>query len=218
MTLRLLSAYLFQFHRLPLPAMGTLLLHKHVTRLSIIDKKIYPGSFSIEFNDHEAGVDHLAQWLALQLNCSTDEAIHALRDYVVKLKDYLTHSDTLMWGNLGQLLKTETGHYTFRGNELLPFGYASLPAEKMIRSNAEHKVLAEDRNYTGEALVQLLKNTKSKKVGKRVYFSAAAIGLCLCIIIYMFIVNKNMSEKHQLHFKMNTKSAPDTYIILSSDE
>ena len=217
MTLRLLSAYLFQFHRLPLPELGTLILNKQASQFNILNRNIHPCFFSIELNSNEGDVSHLVQWLAIHLSSSADEAAKILYEYVYKIKDHLNNSDQLIWGNLGVLKKTGSGNYTFKGNTLTPLGYISIHAKKVPRK-PKNKVLAVDSSDNDDALVQLLKNSKGKKLSSMVYLSAITLGICLLMVSCMLLMNKDIREKHQQQFKINSKAAPDTYTILSKDE
>ena len=155
--------------------------------------------------------------MAIHLNSSADETVKILYQYVNKIKDHLNNSDQLIWGNLGVLKKTGSGNYTFKGNTLTPLGYISIHAKKVPRK-PKNKVLAVDRSENDVALVQLLKNSKGKKLSSRVYLSAIMLGICLLMVSCMLLMNKDIREKHQQQFKINSKAAPDTYTILSKDE
>lgn len=218
MTLRLLSQYLFQFHRLPLPELGTLVLTRHTAQLNMIDQMIEPGAYKVELRMNESDSRHLTEWLATHLNRSADEVVLILKDYVIKIKEHLNNAENLIWGNLGVMEKAESGHFIFQGNVLKPIGYESFHAGKVIRTNSELKVLAGDHTYVGRDLVELLRNTKRKKVSKKGQLTAISFILCFIIIIYALLVNKDIREKHQQHFNLNSKEAPKTYTILSSDE
>ena len=218
MTLRLLTAYLFQFHRLPLPDMGTIVLRKQSAQLNPLEKKINPPTYILELNSSEIEIGELTEWLAMHLHTTSDEAFYTLKNYVQKIKDHLTHTDTFNWGALGLIGKTESGQFTFTGNELISQGHKTLQAEKVIRTNPEHEVLIGDRTYAGENLAQLLKSSKKEKMKSRDYLPALGIIFFLLIIMYLFISDKYMFERHQQQFKLNVKTPPDTYIILSSDE
>jgi hypothetical protein len=213
MTLRLLSAYLFQFHRLPLPELGTLILNKQAAQFNILNRNIQPCFFSVELNSNEGDVSHLVQWLAIHLNSSAEETVKILYEYVYKIKDHLNNSDQLIWGNLGVLKKTGPADYTFKGNTLTPLGYISIQAKKVARK-PKNKVLTVGRSENDDALVQLLKNSKRKKLSSRVYLSAITLGICLLMVSSMLLMNKGIREKHQQQFKINSKAAPDTYTII----
>jgi hypothetical protein len=216
--LRLLSQYLFQFQRLPLPEFGSIQMNRHAAQLMILDKKISPAYYSVEFRQNDEHSTHLIEWLAGQLDTSAELASLTLKDYISKIKETLKQSGHLEWGSLGTLKQNVSGEIIFDTTPLIPVGQSVVVAEKIVKEDREHVVLIGDRTYSGEALQELLAPVKKNQYLVQYKFALIIFFITALATIYLFYSRKNFFEKNQLQLPLTPNEAPASYSILPTDE
>jgi hypothetical protein len=218
MNLRLLSKYLLQFHSLPLPDLGLMVLSKQPARLNILDKNIAPGFFLIEFRYDSTSPDHFIDWLSAELNATRQDVAANLIGYVSKIKDALNTAGSFRWGSLGVLEKDEAGRFVFNAGVIQPDGYSVIHAEKFIKKNTDHRVLVGDRIFSESDIKNLLTDKRSKVKGYWMALSLVVILMLLTGIGIIAINQKAFFFKHQHQLHIKSKPAPATYINLNSEE
>jgi hypothetical protein len=218
MNLRLLSKYLFQFHSLPLPDLGLILLKQQPAMLNILDKNIAPGYFVIEFKTDLVSPVHLIDWLSNELNATKQDVTASLSVYVSEIKEALSVARMFSLGSLGILEKDEAGRFLFNASVIHPGGYSVIHADKFIKKNTDHRVLVGDRVFSESDIKNLLTEKRTKIKESWMMVCWGIVFLLLMIIGVVAMNQKGFFEKHQNQYHIKSEEAGATYKILNSEE
>lgn len=209
--------YLMQFHHLPVGELGQIMINKKSAFLKVLDKKIDPPVYEVEFISNAADTNQFISWLADRLSVSIEDAEAALKKYIHYLKQILHKEGQLEWKHMGVWIINESAQIVFKVGDLAVPVNATLSAEKLIRENVAHEVLIGDRTYSGEQLAELLGKNKKKSLQNNISVAAAFIGAAIIIVIFSMILIPGFMQSHQRQIKLMPQPATETYTIINAD-
>jgi hypothetical protein len=214
----LLYQYLFQFHRLSMEGLGEIMLVRKAATLRMLDKQIDPPVYHIEFSHQCTENSHFVNWISERLSISCNDAESILKNYTQYLLLRLQDSGRVQWKNLGEWLQDQAGNIYFQGQQITLPGQISLTAEKLMRGNADHKVLIGDETYSGERLHALLeKNKKKLTQSHSTLLIAGSIIVAAILVLYCLVGIPGFTISHQMHSKLNAKKNQETYTIINAE-
>lgn len=211
----ILYQYLIQNKSLSLPGVGTLLLQNIPAISNFSDHVIEPPSHKIVFDDtQDAPSKSLFQYIAVKLGLQEWEAIKKVNDFSYELKDQLKRGKEITWQNVG-ILRLEPGGDISLDSKPISYNFiGSVPAVRVIRSNASHTILRGDTEVSGSfnqttAFEEEASGTSFLKKWWvwAVFFAAVAITV---MVIHFY--NNGFDIDHLFNTeKAPVKAAPATY-------
>ena len=139
-----LARYLFQYKYVAIPGIGSFELNYQSAFFDVTRKLISPPFYATQFSKKDVVKEHQIQFLAANLKTDGLSAQHQLQEFGSELKSRIQH-EILYWKGVGKL-EHRNAQILFQP-ENLSTGLAPIPAEKIIRSNALHKVLIGEREF-----------------------------------------------------------------------
>ena len=200
-----LTTYLFQYRTVSIPHVGTIELVQHPPQLNVVDKLLLPPTFALQLKREEEVSDHQLHFLDAILQKGKDEVLRDLRFLGVKLQEKI-NGPGFNWEGLGTIN---------RSTQTLPITVNSLepvPAQRVIRHDARHKVLVGDQQrISGQAEDRLPVERRGRK--RSIYMIIGWIILLLALLVIGFLL-------YQGKFRINasgSKQKPSSYYLIKQE-
>lgn len=154
----------FALHKkLAIPGIGTFAVENENPGIDFAEKLIYPSKQHIIYKaDNTVPERKLFNFLAAHLQTDEVNAIRKFNDYAVDLKEELNANGTVILPGIGKLMMQIYNSYTFKEEERISF-FTSLPAERVIRKNAEHFIRVGEEERTSTEMQEQLNHEHVKK-------------------------------------------------------
>ena len=146
----ILHQYLIQHKSLSLPGLGTIELQNIPAISNISDHVIEPPMQKIIFDDvHDAPDKNLFQYVSARLQVEEWEAIKQVNDFSYELKSRLKQGGEIAWDRVGVLRSEPGGSITLDARTITYDFMEPAPANRIIRTNANHTILRGDTEVSG---------------------------------------------------------------------
>lgn len=177
-----LTKYLLQYKQVIIPSVGTIRLVQLPAQLDVADKIIQPPGFSAELKKGDLVSEHQLNYLAAVLKQEREDIWQELAETGLWLKEKI-HGDGFDWKGIGLLRQN--------GEALaVPVaGLNAIPAERVLREDAAHKLLVGDQQMTSTEMASR-KAADGEMVESRrsIYVVAGWIILLLAILYIVFVL------------------------------
>jgi hypothetical protein len=151
-----IASYLFQHKTCPLPGLGTLWVKRTEAESDFTNKSITAPKTYIEFSKTETDATGLLKYQAATVNGNGHEVSKALEHFCDDLKNNITQQQDVLLESVGSFFADASGNIQFKQQEL-PAAFAQpVFAERIIHPDAEHAILAGDKETTNTEMTELL--------------------------------------------------------------
>lgn len=158
-----LYRYLITHNKLILPGIGVLSLIRKPAEGDFVHRQILPSSYSVSLEEtNEQPATNFYKWLSGAFSISDNDAIIRFNDFVFGLKKQLNEGAIINWDKIGILKNGLSGTINFKTGECAT-DETPVAAEKVIRENAEHKILVGEEEKTSVEMEQILNPSVPKK-------------------------------------------------------
>lgn len=198
-----LTKYLLQYKRVSIPSVGTIQLVQQPAQLNVADKLILPPSYNAEFRNEDHVPDHQLNFLASLLNKERENIHQSLCEFGHRLKERM-NGEGFEWKGIGVIHTSNEGSTVFPGEGLEP-----VVAEKVIRQDAEHRVLVGDQQMTSTQIAGLREEVVENK--RSVLIIIGWIVLAMSILYIIFILWQGKFRVGAV----GSKSSPTSFIKVS---
>lgn len=174
-----LTKYLLQYKRVSIPSVGTIQLVQQPSQLNVADKLLLPPTYTVGLKDEETVPDHQLNFLAAALKEEKESILYSLQELGSWLQEKV-RGEGFDWKGIG----------TIRQNGpavLIPVdGLGEVPAERVIRQDAEHQVLVGDQHLTSTQITGRKEVEEVVTGSKRSIFMI--IGWIVLILSILYII------------------------------
>lgn len=177
--LNLLTKYLLQNKRVSLPSVGTIRLVHQPPQLDVANKVILPPSFVPELVRDETVSGHQVAFLSAALQKEKEEVLMLLQQVGEDLKARIKN-EGFHWAGIGLIRDT-----SIESRLVLP-ALKPVPAERVLRHDATHRVLVGDQEVTAAQTTLLKEEVETVAEKERSVF--IIIGWVLLVLSILFIV------------------------------
>ncbi|HET7896520.1 MAG TPA: hypothetical protein VFL47_02590 [Flavisolibacter sp.] len=174
-----LTKYLLQYKQVSIPSVGTIQIIQQPAQLNIADKVLLPPTFSAELKEGDTVPEHQLNFLSAVLNESKENVQQSLSETGEWLKRKID-ANGFEWKGIGLLHNRQ-----FDPTLSVP-ALESIPAERVLRQNAEHRVLVGDQHMTSTQMAE--RSDGDVVVRKRSIFMIIGWILLALAIVYIVIV------------------------------
>jgi hypothetical protein len=190
----LIASYLFQNKTCPLPGLGNLTLTTSGARTDFSNNLIIAPVSSIQFAPGETDAGPLLTWLANKTNTDKHAAATSLDSFCSQLKDNAAapESGTRLEA-VGNFVVDDNGDISFVPVELPQHFAQAVPAERVIRLDAQHDMLVGDKQTTNIAMAEYLNEESPKK--DRWWIWAIALGAIGLSLICIYAADRDASAE-----------------------
>lgn len=194
-----LTKYLFQYKTVSIPHVGTLQIVQQPPQLNVVDKIILPPSYSVVIGKEEEVSTHQLQYLENILQKGHDNIINDLRYFGDKLQEKI-NGPGFEWNGLGTITRST------QSISLVTASLEPVPAERVIRQNAQHSVLVGDQQMLSSTNVsdETVEDARSKRS------ILVIIGWVLLLLSLVFIAFQLYSGRFRVN-AAGSKQAPSSY-------
>ncbi|MFL5738955.1 MAG: hypothetical protein ACJ75B_01955 [Flavisolibacter sp.] len=154
----ILTKYLLKYRRVCIPHIGTFEIIQDSPRLNVADKKFTPPSFHVKHLHQDFVPEHQFDF------CSPDPASkekvrEELFSFGRDLREKI-QQDPFSWNGFGTI-RYAANEVIFEPHRIQLESLQGVPAEKVIRLNAEHSMLVGDREMTRRQVTSVLHQRKT---------------------------------------------------------
>jgi hypothetical protein len=177
-----LQQYLLLYKQLNVPGIGTFHMERMPASFDVASKLINPPSYSITLHHSNATPSQkIFGWLSEALLVPEQDAISRFNDFAFEIRNRIMAGEKLEWDGIGTLTKGMAGEIRFEPAVKGVTTGPPLPANRVIRENAEHTVrVGEDQKTSTEMLERLAVGDKHRS-----YWWAAALVLGLLAFVFI---------------------------------
>jgi len=146
-----LVSYLLQHKSLSIPGLGSMYIERIPAQTDFVNKRILPPGFHYRFDKYfDAPDKDFFTYLALQNDMADYEAIKWYNEWAYELRNKIRDGQEISWSGIGKLKKDVTGDIVFESEGAIYTLLEPTPANRVLRSNAQHTMLVGDREVTRE--------------------------------------------------------------------
>ena len=187
-----LYQYLVLHKQLNIPGIGTFLVERKPADIDFVGKIVNPPAYTIALHHgNTTPSKKVFNWLSDVFNISERDALSRFNDFAFELRDKVMAGDKLQWDGIGTLSKGLAGEIRFDASlKGMSIG-EPIPANKVIRENAQHTVRVGEDQKTSTEMIEWLSPAEEKKS----YWWAAAliIGLLAFVFIAWYFSTKGLN-------------------------
>jgi hypothetical protein len=181
-----LNSYLVQHKSLSIPGLGTIYVERMPARSDFVNKQIIPASYHYRFDRYfDAPDKDFFTYLAARTEIADYEAIRWYNEWAYELRNRIRTQQEVKWDNVGVLRTSVSGEIVFEAQQNLVSFFNPVPAERVIRTNAQHTVLVGDREVTNTAMTDYL-NEETVYVEKESWWIYALILATIAMVVIFF--------------------------------
>jgi hypothetical protein len=181
-----LNSYLVQHKSLSIPGLGTIYVERKPAQSDFLNKQIIAPSYHYRFDRYfDAPDKDFFTYLAAQKEIADYEAIRWYNEWAYELRNKIRTQEQVEWENVG-ILKTDiSGEVIFEAQQNLVSYLGPVPAERVIRTNAQHTMLVGDKEVTNTAMTDYL-NEETVYVEKESWWIYALILATIAAVVIFF--------------------------------
>ncbi|RYZ28015.1 MAG: hypothetical protein EOP49_41815, partial [Sphingobacteriales bacterium] len=173
-----LTNYLLQYRQVSIPSVGTIRLVRQPAQLDVAAKIIAPPSYRTEIISGDAVPEHQLAYLSASLEAERHSVMDRLSAFGQRLQQQLK-GDGFNWKGIGWI--GQGGDDTAITTSVLQ----PIPAERVLRQDAEHNVLVGDQEMTSTQMTGRREEVTTMAVAKRPL--SIIIGWVLLAFAILFI-------------------------------
>lgn len=176
---QLVRIYLLQKSSISIPGLGTIYVERSPARSDFINRQLLPPTFHYRFDKYfdAPGKDFFA-FVATRKNIEEYEAIKMYNEWALSLRNNVTSEQSAEIEGVGSLKRDTSGDVVFDAAPVPDPFYISVPAKRILRTNASHTMLVGDKELSNVEMTDYLQETHREKVSWWVYaLIIAAIAL-----------------------------------------
>lgn len=181
-----LNSYLVQHKSLSIPGLGTIYVERKPAQTDFVNKQIIPASYHYRFDRYfDAPDKDFFTYLAAQREIADYEAIRWYNEWAYELRNQIRTHHEVKWENVGVLKTDVSGEIVFEAQPNLVAFLDPVPAERVIRSDAQHTMLVGDREVTTKAMTDYLKE-ETIFVERESWWIYALILAAIAVVVIFF--------------------------------
>lgn len=210
-----LYRFLIKYRKLDLPGIGTIALHLQSSRSEFTDRHFSPPGyfFTLEKED-EIPKGKLFSWLASHFSITDSEAVIRFNEFIFDLARKLKEGKEIHWQKVGSFQKELSGDIRFTSvKEELPW-LQNVPGQRVIRENAEHRMLVGEAEKTSTEMNKLLNFTNEEK---KYHWWVWPVAILVAIFLFLgwyFSEQGLTSTSTGNHLKISPADAPTGYNLV----
>lgn len=197
-----LTKYLLEYKTVSIPHVGTLQLVQQSPQLNVVDKILLPPTYLLEIKNGEEVSDHQLNYLAAILQKGKDAVTRDLRFYGDKLQHKI-NGPGFTWEGFGTIT---------RSTQSIPLTAGALdavPANRVMRQDARHKVLVGDHQLLSGQDPQIETHTERIVRKRSLLITIGWVVFILSLLVIAFFL-------YQGKFRVNasgSRQSPTGYHI-----
>ncbi len=181
----LIATYLFQNKKCPLPRVGTLSIETRASSFILGERMIYPPIPFISFSTTENSTDDFINFVSLQRDISTTEALQGLDDFCSKLNSLESFSEYEL-PFAGKFFVDAEGSLVFKQFYFQEAFLYPVPAERVMHPESSHPLIVGDKE-SNSALMAEFYNVSEPEKKSRWWVWALLLFLIAATVIGIFI-------------------------------
>ncbi|MFL5811273.1 MAG: hypothetical protein ACJ749_17255 [Flavisolibacter sp.] len=186
--LALLTKYLVQYKRVSIPHIGTFEIIQQSPELKIADKLITPPSFITRYVNNDRVPEHQVRFIASSEHYTKETLEEELSLFGENLKNRIQNSP-FSWNGFGTL-RYASSELVFDPQQIQFDSLQFMPAVKIMRENAQHRVLVGDRqmissNTPTESYARI---AKRPGLSLEMFIGLIILLLAVALIIYLLFI------------------------------
>ena len=181
-----LTSYLVQHKSLSIPGLGTIYVERIPAQSDFVNKQIIGPSYHYRFDRYfDAPDKDFFSYLASQKQIADYEAIRWYNEWAHDLRNKIRTQLEVHWERVGVLKTDVSGEIVFEAQQNLVTYLHPVPAERVIRSNAQHTMIVGDKEVTNTVMTDYL-NEETVYVEKESWWIYALILATIAVIVLFF--------------------------------
>ena len=181
-----LNSYLVQHKSLSIPGLGTIYVERIPAQSDFVNKQIIPPSYHYRFDRYfDAPDKDFFTYLASQREIADYEAIRWYNEWALDLRNKIRTQQEVHWESVGILKTDVSGEVVFEPQQNLISYLHPVPAERVIRSNAQHTMIVGDKEVTNTVMTDYL-SEETVYVEKESWWIYALILATVAVIVLFF--------------------------------
>jgi hypothetical protein len=177
-----LYQYLVLHKQLNIPGIGTFQVERKPADIDFIGKVVNPPAYTVALHHgNTTASKKVFSWLSDVFNISERDALSRFNDFAFELRDKVMAGGKLQWDGVGVLSKGLAGEIRFDASlKGMTIG-EPIPANKVLRENAQHLVRVGEEQKTSTEMMERLVPEEEKKS----YWWAAALVIGLLALFFL---------------------------------
>jgi hypothetical protein len=188
--IKLIRTYLLQNQSVSIPGLGTIYIERMPAHSDFVNRQILPPSYHYRFDKYfDTPTKEFFTFLSARKNIQDFDAIKMFNEWALDLRSSIsTAEQSAELEGIGYLKRDAGGAIVFEPSVKPQVYSPTVPAERIIRTNAKHMMLVGDKEITNVEMSDYLhEETRSKKPSWWVYALIIAAVCVIAIAIFYYI-------------------------------
>jgi hypothetical protein len=189
--IRLVSDYLIQNKSFSIPGIGTIYIERTPAQSDFVNRQLLPPSYHYRFDKYfDVPAKEFFLFLSNRKKVEEYEAIRRYNEWARQLREAVENADGSMLEGIGTLKRNSSGEIVFEPLTNPKSFDVSVPAERIIRTNASHQMLVGDKETTSVAMSDLLhEETQARKNSWWIYALVIFVVAAIAAMIYIYYMH-----------------------------
>lgn len=207
-----LYRFLIKYKKLDLPGIGTIVVRTQSSRSEITDRHFSPPGyfFALETGD-EIPRGKLFSWLSSHFRITDSEAVIRFNEFIFDLVRKLKEGKEIHWQKVGSFQKELSGEIKFTSVQEELSWLESVPGQKVMRENVEHRMLVGEVEKTSTEMNELLNSVPNGKKYHWWVWPGAVIVAIFIFLGWYFSEHGITNGSTGNHTKSSPANAPAGY-------
>ena len=191
---RLIRTYLLQKSSVSIPGLGTIYVERSPARSDFINRQLLPPSYHFRFDKYfDAPGKDFFTFLASRKNIEDYEAIKIYNEWALTLRNSIGTDQSSALEGIGVLKRDQSGEVVFEPETPPQIFNISVPAQRIVRTDARHTMLVGDREVSNVEMNDYLHDEVHKEKTSWWIYALIIAAISLTAILFHFFRANNTS-------------------------
>lgn len=184
---QLIRTYLLQNKSISIPGLGTIYVERTPAQADFINRQLLPPSYHFRFDKYfDAPGKDFFTFLAARKSVEDFEAIKIYNEWAMQLRNTISTDEFTPLQGVGSLKRDARGEIIFEPAGPQQSFHLPVPAERIIRTNAQHTMIVGDREVTNVEMTDYLSGARAKSRRWWIYAMIIAIVAIIAILVHLY--------------------------------
>jgi hypothetical protein len=188
----LIRTYLLQKKSVSIPGLGTIYVERIPAQSDFVNRQLLPPAYHYRFDKYfDAPGKDFFTYLAARKNIEDYEAIRQYNEWAQELRNSISSEQSTTLEGLGLLKRDSSGDVVFEPESTPDMHSISVPAERIIRTNARHTMIVGDRELSNVEMTDYLQDEVHREKEAWWIYALILAAAALTAIFFHYFKNGN---------------------------
>ena len=205
------NTYLLEHKSVSIPGLGTIYVERIPAQSDFVNRQLLPPAYHYRFDKYfDAPDKEFFSYLASQKKIPEYEAMKLYNEWALQLRNAIGSDQSTFIEGIGELKRDASGEIVFEPSVIPKTFNVTVPAERIVRTNAKHVMLVGDRERTNVEMNDYLHEVHKERESWWMY--ALIIAAISLIAIFFHFYRNGSTAPYGNHQTIDVKRSATIYV------